>query len=818
MNKSIVADVCAFLLLLGFHAGIKAEVIDAYFGMNYVEGTAGVPEVMLLDITYIGSNGSVVTTPMPVFPGQTPLGEPATGIPDGAGTLPLASTYTGGGSGETTRTIGATVPVDWDTTSFPFPTITILSITVDAPAVGGIWTADFDVPYTVGLIPPGTDNELESYLAVPQGDIYGGDAGVIGNPVGRVIASSSPPGYEGYIGSAFGDFIFSAASVSGPAPEICDNGVDDNNDGLIDCDDPQCEDFVGPYSSCRITGMYIFGDSLSDTGGTVCGGASNGSLWPAYLAPQLGIDYQYMTNYAEIGALSSGLFGQINSFLGDGGAIDPDALYVVWAGGNDIIQAGGSGAAAAGNVIGAVEKLVSEGASRILVPNMGDIGLAPIYTDAGSGYSSYATAEAENFNDLIGIFYSGSPLVTVVDMFGWHHEILMDPDVFGLVNVSDSCFKQEPVCMRDPTKPYLYADGFHPTTVAHSLIADEFFSVIAPGSTPNAPDGDGDGVPDGLDNCLTVPNSGQFDVDRDCRGDLCDVCPADYTDNCIQGGSIARAVTSSTNDTIETPDKLLQIEIGEDDLAGNSTISITETTSVSNLLVNLSLSSSVPYNGHGIAFYEIEPSGLVFDSPVTLSITADVSGLDASQRGAIDLYRKEDTDMDGQPDTFVGLGASCSVSEKTAGTFIATCTADLNHLSAYAVIVPLDSDGDGVADNFDGVLDACPEEDARGFDVDSDGCIDSFSGLSDLVSRLVSEEVISTTMEISLLSKVNNAEQSFDKENVCAAVNELEAFRNQVYAQTGKKISADAAARVMAYAESVSGYLLSQLPTGDTCH
>jgi len=28
-----------------------------------------------------------------------------------------------------------------------------------------------------------------------------------------------------------------------PADEVCDNGVDDNGDGLVDCDDPTCSDF-----------------------------------------------------------------------------------------------------------------------------------------------------------------------------------------------------------------------------------------------------------------------------------------------------------------------------------------------------------------------------------------------------------------------------------------------------------------------------------------------------------------------------------------------------------------------------------------------
>jgi predicted GH43/DUF377 family glycosyl hydrolase len=60
-------------------------------------------------------------------------------------------------------------------------------------------------------------------------------------------------------------------------------------------------------------------------------------------------------------------------------------------------------------------------------------------------------------------------------------------------------------------------------------------STTDPASTPllddwsvtwqAAPDADGDGVPDGEDNCLTTHNPGQEDTDSDGAGDLCDNCP-----------------------------------------------------------------------------------------------------------------------------------------------------------------------------------------------------------------------------------------------------------------------------------------------------
>ena len=122
-------------------------------------------------------------------------------------------------------------------------------------------------------------------------------------------------------------------------------------------------------------------------------------------------------------------------------------------------------------------------------------------------------------------------------------------------------------------------------------------------------------------------------------------------------------------------------------------------------------------------------------------------------------------------------------------------------------------DGDGVFDDFEGTADACPTEDASGFDVDEDGCIDSFVGLTDLVQTLVDEEVISTQMLNSLLSKVDNAYSSTGRDQVCIAVNQLEAFVGQVNGQTGKKISAEAATQVIDYAQSLVAYLT----VGESC-
>ncbi len=124
-----------------------------------------------------------------------------------------------------------------------------------------------------------------------------------------------------------------------------------------------------------------------------------------------------------------------------------------------------------------------------------------------------------------------------------------------------------------------------------------------------------------------------------------------------------------------------------------------------------------------------------------------------------------------------------------------------------------DSDGDGVTDN----VDSCPAEDATGFDVDGDGCVDNTSGLGDSLDILVQEGVVAEEIQSALMAKIENAEKSVGKNNICAAINQLTAFKNQVNAQRGIKISDEVADDILAYADSVIGHLLSQLPPGESC-
>ena len=107
--------------------------------------------------------------------------------------------------------------------------------------------------------------------------------------------------------------------------------------------------------------------------------------------------------------------------------------------------------------------------------------------------------------------------------------------------------------------------------------------------------------------------------------------------------------------------------------------------------------------------------------------------------------------------------------------------------------------------------DVCPFTDASGFDADQDGCIDTFSGLVDIIENM-DDEILSDNTKNSLVSKVNNAEKQTTKENIDTAINVINAFKNEVTAQIGKKISQVAADLLLAYADSLIAWLTAQIP------
>jgi len=236
--------------------------------------------------------------------------------------------------------------------------------------------------------------------------------------------------------------------------------------------------------------VFVFGDSLSDSGAfsglfpAACPAApyagcrfSNGPTWAENLATDLGLsaDTAYGgggTNYAIGGERSDELLfdtffgGQIPNFSTSvGGVADPNALYIVWAGGNDFLQNDPLGTYlpgdAASNIIDAVLALSAFGATDFLVPNL------PIADPWAFSFNSSLSA---GLDALIGLN------IIQFDTLTFFGNVVTNPGAFGLTNVVDPCFDGVTACA-NPDE-YLLWDSVHPTARGHELLGDAALALI----------------------------------------------------------------------------------------------------------------------------------------------------------------------------------------------------------------------------------------------------------------------------------------------------------------------------------------------------
>jgi len=294
-----------------------------------------------------------------------------------------------------------------------------------------------------------------------------------------------------------------------------------------------------PASAAPFSAVYVFGDSLSDNGNfaALAGGAgatapvapydpqsaSNGNVAVEYLAQSLSLPLGPGlgpilpgNNYAVIGATTgpvngvenvvqaalpalpfppTGLGTQVLSFLGDLGLqpIDPNALFFIWSGANDLFLDATTPTAqtAAGRVGLAVQTLYQRGARNFLIPNLPNLALAP-------GGSAAQGSASVTFNATLAFLLdqqSSLPGMNLVqfDTFSFINTVVASPATLGFTNVTTPCF-QDPVpgtqlglvpgvTCADPDQ-YLYWDEVHPTAAAHRQLGQAFVAAVAPVPEP----------------------------------------------------------------------------------------------------------------------------------------------------------------------------------------------------------------------------------------------------------------------------------------------------------------------------------------------
>ncbi|HBK06655.1 MAG TPA: hypothetical protein DDZ81_12430 [Acetobacteraceae bacterium] len=267
--------------------------------------------------------------------------------------------------------------------------------------------------------------------------------------------------------------------------------------------------------------LYAFGDSLSDAGNIAYltrglepaapyngGRFTSGDVWVQDLARDLGLppvknSLQRGTDYAYGGAetganpqhtaLPTDLPSQLLQFEFNTPLPNPNALYTVWAGANDILgladsnltpaqqQAGAQ--QAANNEVSMIKGLISHGAKNLVVLGVPDLSKTPSGLAAPNTAATKA-ALAQDFNADLGaglreIMAAGTAKIDYIDTFGLLDAVIANPAPFGFTDVT------QPLWTGNYTDPnsgglravgtaqagYLFFDGLHPTAQTHFLLA-----------------------------------------------------------------------------------------------------------------------------------------------------------------------------------------------------------------------------------------------------------------------------------------------------------------------------------------------------------
>jgi outer membrane lipase/esterase len=182
-----------------------------------------------------------------------------------------------------------------------------------------------------------------------------------------------------------------------------------------------------------------------------------------------------------------------NGYLADFGKADPNALYYVNGGGNDILDGivvdATTAAASAANLVAGVAALQQAGARTIIVSDLPDVGLTP--AGVFGTRSAWSSASAL-LNDELGTQLAAlGGNVIRLNFRSLLLEVKSDLASFGFdptVVQTDVCFSGGS-CIPDPTwgiggtspdpDRLMFNDGVHPTAAVQQISADYIYSILS---------------------------------------------------------------------------------------------------------------------------------------------------------------------------------------------------------------------------------------------------------------------------------------------------------------------------------------------------
>lgn len=267
-----------------------------------------------------------------------------------------------------------------------------------------------------------------------------------------------------------------------------------------------CLAFTTVASAQTFDKFVVFGDSLSDDGNLYAmskgyepqapyyyGRFSNGLVWVEILSSMMSLSPRHLEDYAVGGAQTQGmkppgLKSQVSKYLANN-TVDPNAIYVVWSGGDNYLYHPHAGKKEITSTIDDINQVITElaqhGATNFLVPNLPDIGATPIAAQWDQQYPKLKTSKhltwlSQTHNqelraDIPQLESSLGINIMSLNIYGLLSAAIKEPSKFGYTDVTDRCYTGAfhggggTECS-DPDE-YLFWDWVHPTLKTHTMIA-----------------------------------------------------------------------------------------------------------------------------------------------------------------------------------------------------------------------------------------------------------------------------------------------------------------------------------------------------------
>jgi len=268
----------------------------------------------------------------------------------------------------------------------------------------------------------------------------------------------------------------------------------------------------------RVTGLLVFGDSLSDVGNAHAlrgdaafpcpphwqGRRCNGPLWVELLAEGLGLpplvhsgaggrDYAFGGARSGEGMSPKGvpnLLTQVEGFLSAGGSVEPGCLVVVRAGANDYLDT--TPTPAVGHRVNqhlfeAVERLCARGLRQFLVPSELPWGHSPIQLPGlgeqeRHGLNGLITRQNANLREELEALAARRELtVAQPDAHALFLAVRAAPAAHGFTEIERPALVNEPA--REPVDAagHLWWDPWaHLTSAFHRCLAVEALQALGP--------------------------------------------------------------------------------------------------------------------------------------------------------------------------------------------------------------------------------------------------------------------------------------------------------------------------------------------------